>query len=387
MSEFQHYEFHAIDRRLDDEALEFLHSRSTRAEITPYSFVNEYNWGGLKGDPVDWMKRFFDAYLYYANWGTHTLMLRIPRKLCDLDTARLYIAEPSLDVIETKEHVIFAFTAHSEDADWDQLQADLTPLLPLRNELLVGDYRCLYLGWLAGVTADDVDADETEPPLPPGMAYLTLAQQALVDFLWLDDDLVEVATAPGSGEAPTEPTPEVLAAWVAKLPVAEKNAYLVRLLQGEGLALGQELLGQFRHEQWRTRVAPGKVKEKTSRIVAELRAAWEDSGQLRRVAEQEREAAEVARREREQAAARSLYLDQLAKRQPKAWDEVETMIASKLPKKYDEAATLLKDLRDVAKRSNHEPEFATRFQQLSDRHASKRSLMERFRKAGLRDVT
>lgn len=44
MSEYQYYEFQAIDRRLTTEEMARLRSFSTRARITPTSFVNDYGW-------------------------------------------------------------------------------------------------------------------------------------------------------------------------------------------------------------------------------------------------------------------------------------------------------------------------------------------------------
>lgn len=68
MSEYQYYEFVAIDKPLTAAQMAELRSRSSRAVITPTSFVNEYHWGNLKGDPLDWMRRYFDAHIYVANW-------------------------------------------------------------------------------------------------------------------------------------------------------------------------------------------------------------------------------------------------------------------------------------------------------------------------------
>jgi len=70
MSEYQYYEFQAIDRPLTKDEMGKLRACSSRATITSTSFVNEYNWGDLKADPVKWMEKYFDAYLYVANWGT-----------------------------------------------------------------------------------------------------------------------------------------------------------------------------------------------------------------------------------------------------------------------------------------------------------------------------
>ena len=81
MSEYQYYEFQAIDRPLSDADREALRGLSTRARITSTSFTNEYHWGGLKGDPVRWMERWFDLHLYVANWGTRRLMTGLPQRL------------------------------------------------------------------------------------------------------------------------------------------------------------------------------------------------------------------------------------------------------------------------------------------------------------------
>lgn len=51
MSEYQYYEFLAIDRRLDARAQQELRAVSSRARITPTRFVNTYEWGDLRSDP------------------------------------------------------------------------------------------------------------------------------------------------------------------------------------------------------------------------------------------------------------------------------------------------------------------------------------------------
>ena len=45
MSEYQYYEFLALDRPLTEKQRAELRSISTRAEITATRFVNEYQWG------------------------------------------------------------------------------------------------------------------------------------------------------------------------------------------------------------------------------------------------------------------------------------------------------------------------------------------------------
>ena len=50
--------------------------------------MNEYHWGDFKGDPLNLIERYFDAHLYYANWGTRILMFGFPSALVDVDALR-----------------------------------------------------------------------------------------------------------------------------------------------------------------------------------------------------------------------------------------------------------------------------------------------------------
>ena len=83
MSEYQYYEFLAIDRPLDPSEMAALRRLSTRAEITSTRFQNEYNWGDFKGSPDKMMEKYFDAHVYFANWGTYRLMMRFPTESID----------------------------------------------------------------------------------------------------------------------------------------------------------------------------------------------------------------------------------------------------------------------------------------------------------------
>ena len=62
MSEYQYYEFQAIDRPLGEADRKALRDISTRARITATSFVNSYEWGDFKGDPAKLMERWFDLH-------------------------------------------------------------------------------------------------------------------------------------------------------------------------------------------------------------------------------------------------------------------------------------------------------------------------------------
>ncbi len=61
MSEYQYYEFQAIDRPLSDADRQALRDLSTRARITATSFTNSYEWGDFKGDPAKLVERWLSA--------------------------------------------------------------------------------------------------------------------------------------------------------------------------------------------------------------------------------------------------------------------------------------------------------------------------------------
>ncbi|MFH1864423.1 MAG: hypothetical protein ABIK85_00945 [Candidatus Eisenbacteria bacterium] len=92
MSEYQYYEFQAVDRPLTRKQMAELRRYSSRAQITSSSFVNVYNYGDFKGDPEKLVGKYFDAFLYLANWGTRWLMVRVPKKLLNPKTATPYSA-------------------------------------------------------------------------------------------------------------------------------------------------------------------------------------------------------------------------------------------------------------------------------------------------------
>ena len=90
MSEYQYYEFRAIDRPLNPREMDELRQLSSRAEITATSFTNTYHWGNFRGDANLMMDRYFDAFVYVANWGSHWLSFRFPKGVLDVTASQPY---------------------------------------------------------------------------------------------------------------------------------------------------------------------------------------------------------------------------------------------------------------------------------------------------------
>jgi hypothetical protein len=366
MSEYQSYEFVALDRRLTAKEMAELRSISTRAEITPTRFWNEYQWGDLKADPAELLARYFDVHLYFANWGTRRLMFRFPATSVDSEALGAYLPGGPVTLTTTGEYVVLDLSSETEDPEdewWEQghLAASLTPL---RAELLRGDLRAAYLAWLLAVQEGEVDPTESEPPVPRGLRALSAPLVALVEFLRIDEDLLAVA-AESSGEDGDDASR--FRKWVEQLPPREQQRWLLRAADNPDLALGSVLLGAFR----RAHPAVADVQRRT--VAGLLARAEELEDARRRAAMRQQEQARAAA-----AAAREAQLAALGRRGASAWRELEQLVEAR---SYDEAVRLVVDLREVAERATAMEEFDRRMAEVRQRYARRRGFLDRLRRA------
>ncbi len=66
--------------------------------------------------------------------------------------------------------VILTYLSDDEkDDEWSQGEGLLSSMISVRTELARGDLRALYLGWLLRVQAGELDDEDIEPPVPPGL--------------------------------------------------------------------------------------------------------------------------------------------------------------------------------------------------------------------------
>ena len=380
MSEYQYYEFQAADRPLTRQQMSELRGYSTRAEITPTRFVNSYNWGSFKGNAEQWMERYFDAHLYFANWGTRILMLRIPERLLDKEVLEEYCAdETGLSFHLAAGSFILSFTSEVEDYDPSQDEGALSSILPVRSGLMRGDHRALYLGWLVAVQAGKVDDEAPEPPLPAGLGQLDVSLDTLADFLCIDQDIVAAAVEGAPDGRTTGLSRDEIIAWVHNLSAEEKDSFLADLIEGDDSRLAAELFQRVARER---KCVPAD-EAGPRRTAGQIRARAEIITETRKRIETEKRAQEKARQEREEAEKRLKYLQSLAGREGNLWAKVDRLIATRQLGPYDEAVSLLQDLRDLADMGGRGADFRTRLAALRNEHSRKPSLLERFLKAKL----
>jgi hypothetical protein len=94
---------------------------------------------------------------------------------------------------------------------------------------------------------EEFSGDALEPPVPAGLRELSASFHSLIEFLGIDEDLVEVAA---SASAPLKAgrSRNELAAWVRGLFVHEKDDLLIDFLSESSERCRLELLQRFQRE-------------------------------------------------------------------------------------------------------------------------------------------
>jgi len=380
MSEYQYYEFLSIDRPLTSEEMSALRDLSTRAHITPVSFSNEYNWGNFKGDPDKLMQRFFDAHVYVANWMTAIFMVRLPIEAMAKETVKAMAVPYILDFKATKTHWVITWRLE-ESENYERFGMEdgrgwMARLAPVRDELLRGDIRSLYIGWLAAVAGEMMDDDEMEPLPMNGLGSLTAAQQALAEFLEVDQDLLAGAGM-GSPTMPNEGIPQQdLDEWIDGLPRDEVAALLKQLLDGKGQQAERTLKNRF--AVWRDGSRNDR-NEAPRRRIGELRKNAEAAEKIRL----EQKKSEQKKREIKRRKEREAYLKAVSTDFPKAWKAVQQVVERGSGSAYDEACRALVDLSEAYSFHASQKRFQQELNKFMAGHLRRKALIQRLVKAGI----
>lgn len=378
MSEYQYYEFQAIDRPLTIEQQAAMRTLSSRVDLSATRAAFNYSYGDFRGQPLKILAQHFDALLYIANWGSKQLAFRFPRGSIEAGQLEPYLLGDEERYVgelhTTPQHLILNLETREEEGfGWIEGEGLLDPLIPLRETILRGDLRALYLFWLrcAAERSDWIDEDEeadplVEPLVPPGLRQLDPALQAFAEFFDIDQDLIAAAAEVSPNLAATE---EPLERWILLLPEAERNAYLLRVAHGEA-HVGIELLRRLRDVG-----GAGQATTSTAarRTFAELQAAAKHQEQLR------------VQRERKQAErARLAKLADLATREAQVWRSIPGLLAKRTASGYDEGVSLLAELRDLAVHQGKRAAFNDRLADVTAPYARSPAFQRRLKEKQLR---
>ncbi len=376
MSEYQYYEFLSLDRPLSEDDRKQLRGLSTRADITSTSFINTYNFGDFGGNPEEMMKRWFDMHLYLANWGSVRLMIRLPKQFVERSQLEPFLfGSEAVTLIDSGEHLILDIDDYDEEENWydfDDGVDRLSPLVPLRSDLLSGDLRMLYLIWLIGVQDGSLREELAEPL--PGIAPLTGALNAFATLLRLDSDLVHAAAERSAEDEDTEISSELLHKALSAISNKDKTDLLARFYNGDPHA-SVELRRQVRE------AASSKTSKKPAewRTVRELRERAVEVGEERRLAEAAKREEKRKQQELERQRVRRENKEIIRRMgDDQAWGIAEREINNSSRESYTRAVNLLSILEELSVEDGTKAQFTSRLNELKQRHSRKKSLLRMF---------
>ena len=368
MSEYQYYEFQTVDRPLTAKEQAEIKKLSSRVQLTPTRAVFLYNYGDFQGQPEKVLTKYFDVMFYIANWGTWRLIFRFPKAIVDPQWFQPYDLSDVITVTSTAKFIVLDIEIHEEEGlmGWVEGEGWLPRLLPLRDDLMAGDLRLLYLVWLRAAPAMagyDLEADPVEPPIPPNLGTLSPPLKTFIDLVELNSDLVAAAAQQSSRQQASSAPP--LESLLAELPAPEKEEFLLKLVRRKP-HVDLQLINRLQELAGTSRSAP--PAKPGQRRFSELEAIAKTLEQKRTQKEKQ-----AARKKRIRE------LEALAPKEPQTWQRVVDLIAYKQAHTYDEATALLTDLRDLAKHQNRLPSFHQRLESLKSKYSNRPALIRRFK--------
>ena len=240
MSEFQCYQFKSFDRPLTEDERKEVGTWSSRAQVTSTSATFIYHYGSFRKSPEWAVEHYFDAMISFANWGTRQLLFRLPASMIDAKALKKYcvINSQSEDYIDLKKsgavYLLDLHLSNEEGGVWmEEDDFDIDVLGKIRDDLMEGDYRALYLLW-AKFAADAPDKKSNKvpssPPVPPNLKKLNATLKAFIEFFEIDASIVSAAQA-----ASVERVKEAIdyKKLLQQLPDTERIEWLERVIDGE----------------------------------------------------------------------------------------------------------------------------------------------------------
>lgn len=367
MSEYQYYEFKAIDHALNESQKAALHQLSSRAEVSSHHATFVYHYGDFHGNVEQLMQTSFDAMVYLSNWGDRRLMFRLPCHLIDTSEWREFFISEAIEktLCSDKKNFILDFNFQDEESgNWTEGEGWLDDLCSLRNDIITGDFRVLYLAWLkASQLLNDRENTEDEllePSIPAGLKELNPALKQFIRYVELDEQLVNAAAQ----NSPTLSSKTRDAkSLIARLSAQEQQQFLIKLSNNEAnlsAALNRRLdeLDQS-----------ASVTTNTKTAARSLQKLTETAKNLTIKAAQKQQ--KKAKKDRENAL--TLLLDQ----QSMMWRAVDDFIEQKHASAYNKALKHLITLRELAEFENKGDEFNQRLLKLKETYSKRRALLEK----------
>jgi hypothetical protein len=376
MSEYQYHEWQTVDRVLTPEEQAEVDRLSSHIEVSSSRAVITCHWSDFRHDPKRVLLEYFDAYFYMANWGTLRLMFRFPKGLIDEEMITPYLLDEYISFETIGNCQVFDLEFHPEYGEgWLGAESGLSGFIRLREELIEGDYRLLYLAWLKAMTISEEWVDDYgfemsypdhEPPVPAGLKKLSPGLKHFIDVFELDPHLVQAAAE--ASETLTKSPSVNYRQLVAHLPREESYSFLIDLAKGKpgvASALRKRLLAYLPEQKSSRRQNPRTFQQLLERG-------------------EELEQAELIRRAEKARKKHIAEMEALAVREEQVWQEVDHLLdhGRRIASVYDEATAHMKKLEQLATFQGMEDVFQRRVHGLTEKYINRQALIRRWKNQG-----
>lgn len=373
MSEYQFYDFAAVDAPISDEGLRYARQCSRTAIVSNVRWQNTYNYDDFRGSVATLLK-YYDAHYYIANWGLARLMLAFPSGTLSGTAIQPYLQksnryEATLAFKEKDGRCIVSWE-RNEEGGWGWTHGDgvLDHLIGIREELTFGDHRALFLGWLSSFNPEEWLEGKIgkllTPPIPPGLSQLSPAQLTLLEQFPVDPDALGVATE----LSPTNTIQRIpLEVAFEQLSVSEMQALLRRVAEGGGSSVRTELK-RLTLPQMPTPVGqPITCIDFANKVI-----------EARTVREKKEAEAALAKKQRKDTL-RQQHLTSVLSCAEATWSGFGQLMDQRSLSIYDQVATQLQDLRDAYRQAGDSTVFDQRISDFRKRYSNRPAMLRRIR--------
>ncbi|MCT4645649.1 MAG: hypothetical protein N4A74_11740 [Carboxylicivirga sp.] len=364
MSEFQYYEFKSVDKALTEKERATISSWSSRTRASADGAVFTYHYRDFPQNEKEVVKTYFDAMFYTSNWGTCRLIFKISNDIIDSKMFNCFDSDV-IEVNEFKDFVLLDIIIEEQEETlaYYEPEGTLDTLLPLRDNLMNGDTRFLFLYWLQHNLERIhnewayIDPESRVLRVPDGLNELTPALHCFIELFEINKDMLSVIQ---KYSAPLNAVGSYADLDVVNMSDQDKNDFLRRLLANE----------KNLHIKLKQHFMPPTKKSRTIEYGDfTLQQIHEQIEEFKVQRQQE----ESEKKEKEKLA----ELKKTEAEQSSLWIRVDRYIAEKNSRAYDEAVTILVQLKKLAKYKNQLNEFYERTHSIHKKYSRLSGLKSR----------
>ena len=232
-----------------------------------------------------------------------------------------------------------------------------------------GDFRALFLGWLADFDADEwrdpEDGAVVIPPIPAGLDHLSPALSALIKHFPVDRDALAVAA--GLSQAGTS-NRIPMAAVLESLSVSEMRALLARVAEGGGAGVMTEL---NRLTYPRMQIPAGQAM-----TCMDFAAKAIETRGVR----QKKEAEAATAKGQREAELRKQHLASIMERADTLWAGLDPLMDQKIASAYDQVGAQLQELRDAYAQAGDIRGFQHKLTEFRNQYSNRLAMLRRIEK-------